>query len=566
MDKYNIVLHKDGKEYYLSPLSTLNNGEAFEIDETKVVSSVKTIDSKTVLYELTASGKGKCYFSLHGKSDGKFMCFNGECNEERLIRQSPHDYKQYVFKMDGAAMPVIADIQDNSSTIFISDNPSHVDNYTTQHIIPERDEFYLSSGDPGGSPNFESSKEFKPYYHNLEEKDHTFRFIKIDSDASSFKGIRRECYVGVQKTWGDGDDSSLYKAISFASNYMHLRKNESGTSELWIVPGIEYANCEYVRDAFWQSYILPSYEMEQCYKAPKTSILNAEYPLFYIIWSYRVMKAGGEYDKEKFELSLSTVLKCMKKIEDGRYCPLSQPDGSYRNWYDICNYEFDDCDSYSQSLCVCALKAAKLMGYDVGDNYEKAIKYYHTLFNGEFVKLSLKKPYQALDFALGDLLMYILFDETFIDDEIVCKTYRHILNSKACTPYGIKITSDANGDYLPLEAYSAYGVVNPQIARLDLGRYANGGSYHIYEMLFHIEGYLHGCKEALDNMINRMMIDLNFDGATHEYIHTIKGNGVKANQGWNAVVYAFWNELCKRGRGDKRFFDETNKKLEEFNR
>ncbi len=80
-------------------------------------------------------------------------------------------------------------------------------------------------------------------------------------------------------------------------------------------------------------------------------------------------------------------------------------------------------------------------------------------------------------------------------------------------------------------------------------------------MMFHIDAHLHGAPDAVDNMIRRLYIDLDFDGATHEYMHTLHGNGVKANQGWNAAIYAMWDALCRDGRGDRRFFDAAEDKL-----
>ena len=79
--------------------------------------------------------------------------------------------------------------------------------------------------------------------------------------------------------------------------------------------------------------------------------------------------------------------------------------------------------------------------------------------------------------------------------------------------------------------------------------------------VFDATGADEGADGALDNMIWRLYVDLDFDGATHEYMHTVKGNGVKANQGWNAAIYAIWEELIRRGVGDKRFFDAAEEKL-----
>ena len=96
---------------------------------------------------------------------------------------------------------------------------------------------------------------------------------------------------------------------------------------------------------------------------------------------------------------------------------------------------------------------------------------------------------------------------------------------------------------------------------MDVGRYQNGGSWHLYEMLFHIAGYLHGMHDAEQNLIDRLLIDLDYGGATYEYMHTIKGNGVKANQGWNASIYAIWEELIRRGKADDAFFKAADAKI-----
>ena len=141
------------------------------------------------------------------------------------------------------------------------------------------------------------------------------------------------------------------------------------------------------------------------------------------------------------------------------------------------------------------------------------------------------------------------------------KTYRKICDGPSRTPYGIKIVSAKDGSYLPVEAYGLNGYVHPGFNTLDTGRYANGGSYHVYEQLFHIAAYIHGIPDAEKNLIKRLMIDLDYDGATHEYMHTVKGNGVKANQGWNAGIYAIWDNLVENGKASAEFFEKADEKL-----
>ena len=563
---YSVLLHTPAGAQTI--FDTLAGGEK-KSSQGKITSTLKQtkISDRITLFELTATGEGFCYFSLFGKGEAKLATFDDFVSEEHIFRQSPHDPELYHFSMDASAVPMVAAVTDGGTDIFISDEPSHCDNYTTQRIVPEKHEFYLSSGDPGGAPNhvlwhtFSVPAKNEPYYHDLSKAPHVYRFLAVRSDAKTIKRIRRDAFLAIEKAWGTGSDS-IYRAMCFGANYMHIRKNETGSSDKWVVAGIQYANTQYDRDSFWQTMILSPEISRQSYLAhTEGSINNAENALFYVIWSYRIMKNGGEYNRRLLDFAVKKMIAGLDKIGDGRYCPDGNPDGSFRNWFDICCFEHDDADAYSQGLCVTALRAAREMGYDIGDRYEKARAFFGNLYNGKFVQMSLKKPYQAVDYSIGDLLHYLMFGETFIPDEYVKKTYAHIMGSAAKTPYGTKVVSAENGDFLPMEAFGAYGHVHPEMARLDLGRYANGGSYHIYEMLFHIAAFVHGADGALDNMIWRLYVDLDFDGATHEYMHTVKGNGVKANQGWNAAIYAIWEELIRRGVGDKRFFDAAEEKL-----
>lgn len=564
--KYTIILHDKNAIHPLFDLSAPfpdEGKQSYQIGPISVMASFSRKKGVSIL-TLTASSEENtsCYFSLYGKGGETIYSFNEKCEHEQILRQSPHDYTNYHFKMDSSAIPMVA-VCANETDIFISDQPGHCDNYTTQHILPQTGEFYLSSGDPGGSPNFEGD-DFPPYFHEIGPgKMHTFRLIMQQChEVTSIKEIRRTAFFMIDNVWGDGCGRA-YHAVSFASNYMHYRRNESGTSDYWIVAGIQYANCQYVRDSFYQTWILPVEMETQCYHAFREDWLTrAENALIYLIWSYRVVKKGGVFNRELARKAYDIMMACLaKKPADGGFYPNCDEHGAFRNWFDICCFEFDDVDSYSQGLCVCALRAAKELGFEIHDAYEKAIARYLSLYNGEYIPMSEKKPYLSLDFGVGDLMHRLLFGQTFLPDEMVLKTYRRIMESKAKTPHGTKIVSAPDGEYLPMEAYGAYGFIHPGMAKMDLGRYANGGSYHIYEMMFHIDAHLHGAPDAVDHMIWRLFIDLDYDGATHEYMHTIQGNGVKANQGWNAAIYEIWDELCASGAGDPRFFEAAEDKL-----
>lgn len=512
---------------------------------------------------VTADEEKQVYLSLCGEGNSQFFSFKGPCDVERIYRQSPHDVTRYHFKMQRGAIPMIAAVDGESSEIFVSDNPSYFDNATTQHFLPDEQTFYLSSGDPGGAPNFPPSDHFDPIYHTVGNGvSHTFRFVAFRAGVHTLKTIRREVFRMIEKVWGNGSDS-IYRAACYAGNYMHIRKNETGRSEKWVVAGIEYANTQYFRDSFYQTMILDDDISDQCYRALDYEFRDAENPMVYLIWSYRIFKHGKEFNKKRTDQAFQTVLECMDKFSaDGGYYPNCREDCTFRNWFDICCYEKDDVDAYNQGLCVCALESAKRLGYDIGDRKEKALARYLSLFNGEYIPMSEKKQFLALDVTVGEVLYWLLFDELFIPNEMVEKTYRRICDGASKTPYGIKIVSAPDGSYLPVEAFGLNGYVHPGFDTIETGRYANGGSYHVYEMLFHIAAHLHGIADAEKNMTERLMIDLNFDGATHEYMHTVKGIGVKSNQGWNASIWAIWNELMKRGKATDAYFRAADAKME----
>ena len=517
------------------------------------------------LIEITVSSvdDDQVYLSLCGEGECQQFSFKGVCKDERLYRQSPHDVERYHFKMQRGAIPMVASVNGEFSDIFVSDNPSFFDNATTQHFLPEEHRFFLSSGDPGGAPNFPASDHFDPIYHRIGNgQSHTFRFVAFQAKVNTLKTIRREVFRMIEKVWGNGSDS-IYRAACYAGNYMHIRKNETGRSDKWVVAGIEYANTQYFRDSFYQTMILDEYTTDQCYRALDYEFTDAENPMIYLIWSYRIFKNGKEFNKKRADQAFETVKECMDKFTaDGGYYPNCREDCSFRNWFDLCCYEKDDVDAYSQGLCVCALESAKRLGYDIGDRKEKALARYLSLFNGEYIPMSEKKQFLALDVTVGEVLYYVLFDELFIPDEMIEKTYRKICDGASKTPYGIKIVSAPDGSYLPVEAFGLNGYVHSGFDTIETGRYANGGSYHVYEMLFHIAAYLHGIADAEKNMTERLMIDLEFDGATHEYMHTVRGIGVKSNQGWNASIWAIWNELIKRGKATDAYFRAADAKME----
>ncbi len=499
------------------------------------------------------SDEGKeFYFSVRYEGDGEFHTFSGKSVTERYIRQSPRDITDYVLDMEKEAIPMASVFKDGAYTVAISDNPSNYENGTTQHIY--KDGFCVSSGDRG-SIEGEKGKHFEPLYHNAP---HAFKVMITSFEAEGINAFRNKIFEAVDRVWGEG--GSVFHAVCFASNYMHFRKNETGYSKSWIVPGIDYANYQYPRDAFWQSFILPAEMAEQCYMATYPERFKyAENALFYLIWSYRIHKAGGKADMERVREALDFI---DEKCTDGCYMP-SDSKLDFKSWYDICAFEKDDVISYNQGLLAVAMRCAKELGELPVVDINSAAENYRALFNGRFIPLSRKKQFISLDVFAGDVLNFILFDEFLLTDDIVRSCYSYVVkNSK--TPYGCKVVCAENGDFLDMEDHGACGYISPHQLNLKPGEYAYGGSYYLYEMLFHIGAYLHNAEGAEDNLIERSKLDFDIGGTYYEHINTVTGVGNKPNQGWNASIYSLWSLIMDKGLADSRFFDEMDKVIREL--
>lgn len=518
----------------------------------------KMLKGNCYVTEITAKGKGEAYIAVRAVYDcGEVYTFSGKKDALGVFRQSPHNPKDYTIDTPKEAVPMVALYADGIFTVLMSDNPAMYNNYSTQTVNPEEKYIEIASGDSGITTG--GSLKFEPYYHNA-ENGIKFTAVLFNTNAKDLNSLRKDVFYAIDAAFGGGEGSKFH-AICFSSNYMHYRTNDYGTSKYWVVPGIEYSNYQYIRDAFWQSMIFPPEMEKECYDAVKKGVYAyAENALIFMIWSYRIFRNGGEPDMERFYDALSYIKSFAK---DGYYFAGNTGKYDFKSWYDICSFEDDDVLTYNQGLYAAALVAAEKMGVETGLDAELAIRRYNELFLEEkgYFPLSKKKP-QALsvDPTVGEVLSYVFMDKKLLDDDKVKSHYKKTF-AAAKTPFGCKVTCDENGDFLTLEDFSAYGEVNKELATHTPGYYSWGGSYYIYEMLFHIAAYIHGAEGAEDNLIWRSGIDFKIGGTYFEHINTVTGVGNKANQGWNCCVYPIWQSLINKGVASDRFFNEMEKLL-----
>ena len=514
--------------------------------------------NQEALVRITVTGTGECYVGVEYEGEGEVSTFSGPVTYERYIRQSPHDVRDYTLDMEKEAIPMAAVLSDGDYTAVVSDQPGHCDNATTQHVFPHS--FQVCSGDCG-IVRGKGKKTFSPIYHNVTEKcDHEFRFLFCQFEADSLNQFRNQIFQAIDRVWGTG--GSAFHSVCFSGNYMHYRKNETGQSDYWVVPGIEYANYQYARDAFWQSMILPKEMAEQCYLANQNRCHYAENGLFHLIWSYRNLKNGVIVNQESVQGALEYVTQFCR---NGCYYTSKGDETEYefkiQSWYDICAFEWDDVITYNQGLLAVAMRAVEEMGMTPPVKWQDAAEEYRQQFNGTYFPLSRKKQCLSLDVFIGDILFFLLFGECILPDDAVKKGYQYVIEHNK-TPFGRKVVCGEQGEFLPMEFHGAYGFICPHQQELKPVEYAYGSSYYLYEMLFHIGGYLHHAKGAEDNLIERGKLDFMIGGTFYEHINTVTGIGNKANQGWNSAIYNIWEQLMERGVASDRFFREIEEILQ----
>ena len=511
-----------------------------------------------------ADHDAEVYFSLNRTdAPSSVLAFTGEVNAREIFRQSPHDVERYHFDMTKQPVPMGACSVDGGYEVALCDAPYYSDNYTTQEFVPAEHRFSICSGDSGRKPGRQGDVEFVPYYHKIDKQtEHVFRFLIFFSPAKSLSRLRLDTFRAVVSCFGNG--STLYHAICFATNYMHLRRNETGKSKCWVVAGIEYCNTQYRRDSFWQSMILPAKIDRECYSALPEECREAENSLIQVLWAYRLFKRGDEPIWQNVNTALSYIRSCTK---DGFFHPQKDNLGrcDFRSWFDLCAHTETDAITYNQGMYATAMHCAWNMGLATEEEYQLSVRAYRSMFIKELgiYPVSREKVALCVDPLVGDLLHRMLFGEHLLPCEDVISHYRTVC-ARCSTPYGIKVSAELDGSYHPKEFFGIPGYLNdyydtnPSAAP---GHYIWGSSYFIYEMLFHIDALLQGASEAEQRIIDRTLLDFSLGSTYFEHIDTVTGEPDKANQGWNAAVYAIWKQLVEEGAVSDRYLTEMENYL-----
>ncbi|HNT66284.1 MAG TPA: hypothetical protein PKN04_10935 [bacterium] len=498
------------------------------------------------------------YFSLRFCQSGAALFnYDGLVDSTEIFRQSPHNPMNYFPDMAGQAVPMVAIQTDSGFAAAVSNAPLFFDNFCTQAFYPGRGQVHLNSGDNGLQPGKQALKAVvKPHYFCVTPyAPHRFDALTLQLPTLELSRLRLAVLSAVAAHWGGIKDR--YGAIAFASNYLHLRSDELGFSRAVVVPGIHYSNYQYSRDAFWQSMILPPELAAECYRhVGMRRELRAEIPLLFLIWSWRSVKSGMEIDSDLLQPYLEYI---ESHTVDGAYRAANDSiNKNMQSWFDLCAFADDDVITYNQGLLACSLLAAEKLGLASGLSADQAIAVYQGLFLPEagYFPLSRKKNAVTVDALVGDLLAQVLFGYPLLSTAAVEQHFNTLMRVSH-TPFGFKCVCDPQGGYLPADFYDL-PTFKAWLPDFEYGYYCYGGSYFLYDLLASIDAYLHGVPGAEKEIIRRTQIDFSAGGTYYEHLHTVTGKPGKANQGWNAAIYALWRELLVQGKTDSDYFQRID--------
>ncbi len=559
------------------PISFQKNIEGIQVDFTLEPKGEYTVFEATA--HIDNIGK-KLFFSLKCNYDSSFIPFNfnGEVKSPEIYRQSPHDVDAWITEgIAKQAVPMVSIKKDSVFYVALNGTPALYNNFTSQAFYPDRQTIELSSGDNGQMPglkpdttlvvdyNTDKTQVMAPgkilsYYHPVSKNNpHIFEGILFRSMAKDVNGLRKDVNKLASDHFSGGKYTDYFGALAFTTAYMNLRVNETGKSKFWVVPSVEYANTQYCRDAFWISTMLdPAYSPE-CLKNELEAVNTyAEYPLMAVVWAYRAFKEGKDVDLAKVQAYINSI---ETRVRDNWFYSYTEKDGrlDFQYWGDVIAFEKTDVVTYNQGLLALVLSAAKEMGLNIKSDPEKALNQYRSMFNAElgFYPISKKKnTILGPDPVVPDLLSQIYFNRKMLESKTLVQHYNRVI-SHSKTNYGIKVVSLPNGDYLPAEMYDVKGYISQVNREKDMpdGRYFRGGSYFLYDSLFLIDAYLHGVKEAEDELIERVSIDFKIGATTYECLNTKTGEPWKPNMGWNVAIYSIWRKLVDEGKASNRLFE-----------
>lgn len=349
-------------------------------------------------------------------------------------------------------------------------------------------------------------------------------FFKSANTQSDFMW-RAQNAVAIAKGYG----GAQWDVVSQVTAYLNVGWANDLTN-INIYPSNNYNFGMFMRDSFWQSFLLPNaYEQTaltrfeskqhatgQMPRAIRTNGTTIEYhadesALLYIIRVYiDSVKRGLTYNSTVLTNAITYILSI---VVTNQYQCTSSDSGLSKTWMDGFIYTTGSFAGYNQGLYCVALKCLQALGVGNITNAQviNAIAQYQALYNSGlgYVTFTSDKTYLAPDVLVGEALSLYLFGTPMLTNIAVNNTVAAI-QAKA-TIYGAPDVQTSAGAYLQTNEFTN---------NISQGDYQNGGSWFLYEYLAYYAAKKHGATGMDSAIANRKAIELNVNPVSHEYLKT----------------------------------------------
>lgn len=308
----------------------------------------------------------------------------------------------------------------------------------------------------------------------------------------------------------------------------------------WIRPSPHYSG-SWLRDSFWTTGYLGSgmgrralerfgSRLNAAGQAP-TKLDTASGPayyhddestLLYLIWAAR----DGGQSADRLSRAWGWV---RRHVADGGYWT---GQGNFHTWYDTLIFPDRDVAAYNQGLYATAAIAATRWGLADAKDADAARDFYRWMVRPDlgYLPISLRLDYHDASALVGELLARSLFGQALLHDATVVATVRALPRSGP----GFPVLARRDGSYLDPGQFFLPSAK---------GRYQNGGSWLLYDVLAWSVASKAGMDEAREMAMKRMRLE-SVDGTLYEYLPT----GPSANNTPLRVNYA-WNSYAATALG-----------------
>ncbi len=483
--------------------------------------------------------------------------------------------------------PFAGAVEGGQLTGVLSDTPGFWENRSQQIIDPAQRRILLRTGD--GSPKHitsgtnDSAGYLTMYHAEFDGWQHIRKSQMLEFKTWLFAAPVRDLYdiqlaahraLATGKGWND----SAVTAILRNAAYLLVRRNlVRPESRYMISSGPNYGWHQWVCDMAMMGLGLQDMEiLAEGMRGTYWNRQNGEdQAQWYLIVAALLARAGFKPNSAMCRSSLEYMRDNEK---DGAFVPppaMADPKNlGWKTYMDIFYYTNGDTMTSNQGFHCGGLMAAQELGFPIRDaDVRRAETAYAKMFNSEggYFPTSVMRPEVFGGDALyGEAVSFAAFGKKSLPDDLVQRHCRHAM--KIQSPWGIRIFSKANGDFLEADQYGPKGGLSPYgLPPEESGEYCQGGSWFFCDAGTWLSGLIHGLDASLVDslLVRRIQAELTHEPAFGEAISTRTGLHSKNRWGGGNIMYApcalyLWLRPTIRQRLGHKGPDPVNATVDNF--